>query len=298
MNIISSYGEANMKKLFSILFINLELCCFAQSSEKKLFCLVPMFNSDEQEIIQYVIDNNVNIRSLPSKDGKVLAKLNIGEKIKIVECMYNDILYVDGLYAPWYKVQFQKENEWLTGYMCGKYICGDSQKADIDFDNENEIIFWYCYTDNEKFNVTDPFPSYYIEGYAYIKNGIVKPITGIESKKDKYLSGITKHEYFKIIDSVYGLIPRVLFFVHGYGKKYEMYQTFESDLYYRTAINEMNKIITFDVGSSENGSTTYKIISKENDPKLKSDQFRIDIIENENRKSILFQYENDRYVKL
>ena len=44
-----------------------------------------MYNSDDQEIMQYVIDNNVNVRSLPSKDGNVQAKLNIGEKIKILD---------------------------------------------------------------------------------------------------------------------------------------------------------------------------------------------------------------------
>ena len=39
-------------------------------------------------------------------------------------------------YAPWYKIQYFKENIWNTGYMCGKYICGESQKVNIDFDDE------------------------------------------------------------------------------------------------------------------------------------------------------------------
>ena len=163
---------------------------------------------------------------------------------------------------------------------------------------KNEIIFWCCYTDNEKFNATEPFPSYFIEGYSYIKNGKIKSITGIENKKDEYLNRITKHEYFKVIDNVYGLVPRSLFFVHGYGKKNEMYQVFETDLYYKTAKNEMNKIMKLDIGESEYGYTSYKIISKENDSKLTSDQFRVDIIENDNTKSILFQYKNDKYIKL
>ena len=74
-----------MKTWFSLFFIILCFYSFAQSSEKKIFCYVPMYNSDDQEIMQYVIDNNVNVRSLPSKDGNVQAKLNIGEKIKILD---------------------------------------------------------------------------------------------------------------------------------------------------------------------------------------------------------------------
>lgn len=73
----------------------------------------------------YLISNNVNIRSGPSINNSTVANLPIGTRLEIIE-ETNYIYTYKNINFPWYKVSFFQGNRETTGYVVGGFIAEES----------------------------------------------------------------------------------------------------------------------------------------------------------------------------
>ena len=80
--------------------------------------------------------NNVNVRSEPHLDGKVVAKLPIGTELEVVSDDLEN-LTIKGIEAPWAQVNFTHEGNTMTGYLWSGFF---SEQGD---ELQNGVqLFW------------------------------------------------------------------------------------------------------------------------------------------------------------
>ena len=69
----------------------------------------------------FTLVSDANVRDKPATTGGVVAKLNIGTRLKIEKVM-TDSLTIKGVRAPWYQVSFTADNKQKSGYLWGGFI--------------------------------------------------------------------------------------------------------------------------------------------------------------------------------
>lgn len=69
----------------------------------------------------FALTANVNIRQSPSKEGKVIGKLAIGEAVNVEEVTYNTLL-INGLELRWCKISLTQQGQILRGYVWGGFL--------------------------------------------------------------------------------------------------------------------------------------------------------------------------------
>ena len=85
----------------------------------------------KEKSYQYLIADNVNIRTSPSKNSSIITTLPIGSRLIIIEELtyrytYNNISF------PWYKVSFILNNSEKIGYVVGGFIAQEYASAEGD----------------------------------------------------------------------------------------------------------------------------------------------------------------------
>jgi uncharacterized protein YgiM (DUF1202 family) len=121
-----------------------------------LFCMVLVIapnawgNGDSYEALlndgekYHVFQYRANIRAKPSRDGKVLAVLNFGDQVEILE--NTDINEeINDVWGYWYKVKYGR----ITGYTFGGNLAVEMVIADIDKNGVNDYV---CYRFSEQWN--------------------------------------------------------------------------------------------------------------------------------------------------
>lgn len=141
------------------------------------------FNKDRKE---FVIDDHVNIRNEGSTNSTVIDQLNAGDQVYVIDTP-DAWLKVEGVYAPWYKIKYVKNNTEKTGYICGKFISYKWLISDIDNDGTDEIIVT-VYAQNYKDQTAPWGENYndfksYIYKVFYIKNATVFNMSEVLNKK-------------------------------------------------------------------------------------------------------------------
>jgi hypothetical protein len=84
----------------------------------------------------YMLDSPVNIRSEPNTNSKIIGKLNLHDKIKVIETTEQKQI-IDGINQFWYKIEYNN----IIGYIWGGYI---AEKQFI-FDLDNNAVKDYIY---------------------------------------------------------------------------------------------------------------------------------------------------------
>ena len=107
----------NMKRLLLLLFY---IPFFALSQH--VYVLDDYNFSFTNDSYQYLIADNVNVRSLPSTESSIVANLSIGTRLRIIEQMPNRYVY-NNISSPWYKVSFRlQDGKFEYGYVVGVFI--------------------------------------------------------------------------------------------------------------------------------------------------------------------------------
>jgi len=86
---------------------------------------------------QFLIADNVNIRTKASTDAKIVAMLPIATELKIVG-KTEELLTIRNLELNWYKVSFVKDGETQIGYVWGGLIA-----QEYYYDEENDVYFLF-----------------------------------------------------------------------------------------------------------------------------------------------------------
>jgi len=86
---------------------------------------------------QYLIADDVNIRSAPSTSSSIVATLPIATRLEIIRKMDNRYVY-NNISFPWYKVSFIINNRYKTGYVVGGFI---AEEFSISTEEYRSIIF-------------------------------------------------------------------------------------------------------------------------------------------------------------
>lgn len=115
-----------MKKLISI-----SICFFTIFN---LFAQAKISTNELKKGTHYSIDSSVNIRSDASLKSEKIGKVNLGDKIEVLE--KTEVYFEsEGIYDCFYKVKA----DCGTGYMFGGYISDNADEA--VFDGKNKIYF-------------------------------------------------------------------------------------------------------------------------------------------------------------
>ncbi|GHV09007.1 hypothetical protein FACS189485_21140 [Spirochaetia bacterium] len=85
----------------------------------------------------YILDYPINIRSRPDLQGEIIGKLNLNDRVQIIQCMEN-IQYIDNVYSYWYKINFNE----ISGYIFGGYIALNRLTYDIDKNGIDDYIYF------------------------------------------------------------------------------------------------------------------------------------------------------------
>jgi len=183
--------------IFMILFCSAAFC--------QRFIAVDMYYSSGGE--HYIIENRVNVRSKPGMAGEKLFQLNAGDKVKITEYSTDwEWLFVDDIYAPWYKISSDKG----SGYICGRYVSTKETVGDIDCDGTDEIFVCTSSSTNKNCPIVEYKMSFtnIDENHAIIKNGKIIPI----NLRAVYNDEVSKDPGYSIEEGN-GLSPKVNFLV-------------------------------------------------------------------------------------
>jgi len=87
--------------------------------------------SFEENSYQYLISDNVNIRSAPSTKASIISRLPIGSRLQIIEKSSQRYTY-NNISFPWYKVSFILDNSEKIGYVAGGFIAQEYYIEDYD----------------------------------------------------------------------------------------------------------------------------------------------------------------------
>jgi hypothetical protein len=121
-----------------------------------LFCMVlgiapnARGNGDHYEAVletgekYHVFQYRANIRAEPNRDGKVLAVLNFGDQVEILENTDIDE-EINDVWGYWYKVKYGR----ITGYTFGGNLAVEMVIADIDKNGVNDYV---CYRFSAQWN--------------------------------------------------------------------------------------------------------------------------------------------------
>ena len=85
----------------------------------------------------YILDYPINIRSQPNLNGEILGKLNLHDKIEVLE-KTNNIQNINDVEAYWYKIKFNE----VLGYIFGGYIAANKFIFDIDQNGVDDYLYF------------------------------------------------------------------------------------------------------------------------------------------------------------
>ena len=85
----------------------------------------------------YILDYPINIRSQPNLGGEIIGKLNLHDRIEIIQPM-NNIQSIEGIWANWYKIKFNG----IIGYIFGGYIAVNRLVFDIDKNGIDDFVYF------------------------------------------------------------------------------------------------------------------------------------------------------------
>lgn len=155
----------------------------------------------------YVIDNRVNVRSLPNLSGEKLFQLNAGDKVKIADYSRDwDWLLAEGYYAPWYKISCEKGE----GYISGRYVSTKEVWGDFDNDGRDELFACLSITNEKNCPIREYMMSFnnVDVNHVIIKNERIISVDLI----DVYGDSISKDPRYEFVEGK-GLTPKVNFLV-------------------------------------------------------------------------------------
>jgi hypothetical protein len=116
---------------FLLVFYLFNICVIVVSQEKYRHH-VPL-----EPGFYYMLDFPVNIRSQPNLQGEIIGKLNLCDRIEIIENCRNE-QQIENVWACWYKI---KSNN-IIGFVWGGYIAHETIKYDIDKNGIDDYLFY------------------------------------------------------------------------------------------------------------------------------------------------------------
>ena len=119
-------GKKRMKK--ALLYFCLSIISI------NLFAEMKISTKEIKKGIHYSIDTSVNIRKSPSLSAEKMGKVNLGDKIEVLE--KTEIYFeAEGIYDCFYKIKCDSG----TGYMFGGYISDNAETLRFE---ENEFSYF------------------------------------------------------------------------------------------------------------------------------------------------------------
>jgi len=100
-------------------------------------CAYPALNEFSQGEKPYILQYRANIRNAPNRNSEVIAIVNMGEIVEILEKI-NITETINDVWGYWYKIKYKN----VTGYTFGGNIARKTIIADIDRNGINDYFFY------------------------------------------------------------------------------------------------------------------------------------------------------------
>ena len=184
-----------MKKVF--LIINIIIVLNIYSQEQILTYINKGYNISPGEY--YMLDYPVNIRAQPDINSNIIGKLNLHDKIEIIENTGN-LQSIDNIFQYWYQIKFGI----IEGYIWGGYISIKTLICDFDNNGINDYFYirYSCVNDIHYNGYYDFDDKWHEETEVFYDERIITPndiIIYINNKRIQ-ISEIEKYYY----DNNYG----------------------------------------------------------------------------------------------
>ncbi|NQX90747.1 MAG: SH3 domain-containing protein [Flavobacteriales bacterium] len=174
----------------NLLFLCLMFCAGLSQAQKEVsayFNVATQYMSEESVPYQYLIADEVSLRSHPKSDGKLLAVLPIGTKLKLME--QGPEMVLRNKKAAWYRVESDQGNGWIWGGFIADRVSGSNADPTVKFlmaieTTEDQEGWWRsiyeirAYRDGKQLaKISIPCPGWNFEGFQNIGS---RGVSGID----------------------------------------------------------------------------------------------------------------------
>ena len=212
----------------------------------------------------YIMDTNINVRNSPSLEGAKIGKVNLGDKITVIETEKN-LVQIDNFFGYWVKIKYNNS----YGYIFSKYIAVKTYP--ILRNSKEKIFVRFSSTSHHFYNCN-------LENDFYYSNG--KEIYNIKFDKQYFDKNYAQWEpvieYKKEFNENIILITIDNSYANGYG--YRLFYVLEDEgktIYIDKIKIGLNKYSETSSETTLLENNNFKIVTK-GEGTSKTESFKLD----------------------